>query len=71
LRSSSRSRCTFGLRLVRRFAQKRSTLLIEFLIFVFELVTLLLGFSHLNVSVCKFLGDLFFSLIDGVKDRFI
>ena len=62
---------TFGLRLVRRFTQKRGALLVELLVFVLKLVALLLGFGLFLVGVREFCGDSLLALIYGVEDRFV
>ena len=62
---------TFGLRLVRRFAQERGALLVELLVLVLELVALLLGFGLFRVGVREFCGDPLLPLIDGVEDRLV
>ena len=59
----------FGFGLVRRLAQQRGALLLEFLVLVLELVALLLRFSLLRVGVGEFRGDPLLARVDGVEDR--
>jgi hypothetical protein len=62
---------TFGLRLVRRFAQEGGALLVKIRILVLELVLLLLGFGSFRVRVREFCGDPLLPFIDGVEDWFV
>ena len=59
---------TFGFRLVRRFAQKRSALPVELLVLELELVARLYGFGRFRVGTREFRGDPLLPRVDGVEN---
>src|ERR1035438_4593604 len=62
---------TFGLRLVCRFTQEGSPLLVKLRVLVLELVVLLFSFGLFRVCVRELRGDPLFPLINGVEDRLV
>jgi hypothetical protein len=59
---------TFGLRLVRRFAQERGALLVELLVLVLELVALLLGLGFFASASASSAAIRALARVDGVED---
>ena len=60
-----------GVRFVRGLAQQRGALLVEFRVFVLELVAFLFGFGSLRIGVGEFRGDFFFARVNGVEDGLV
>ena len=62
---------TLSIRLVRCLFQESSTLLVESLIFLLEIVAFFFGFGLHGVSFCMLLGNPLLPRINGVENGFI